>query len=131
MLDAVRTSVHPKVIDCPNPNSGISKITSVAKDGIAVNVRARVTVRTNIQQLIGGATEQTIIARVGEGIVSAIGSSETHKAVLANPDRISKAVLARSLDGAERGLDLALGLLIVAGLLSVATSTPAKGSSMK
>ncbi len=98
ILDAVHTSVNPKVIDCPNPQSGKTTIDAVAMDGIQLRARARVTVRTNIAQLVGGATEDTIIARVGEGIVSAIGSSKTHAEVLANPDRISKAVLARALD---------------------------------
>lgn len=98
ILDAVHTSVYPKVIDCPNPAGGKPTIDAVAADGIQLKARARVTVRTNIRQLVGGATEETVIARVGEGIVSAIGSSESHKAVLANPDRISKAVLARALD---------------------------------
>ncbi len=98
ILDAVHTSVLPKVIDCPNPEAGKATIDAVAADGIQLKARARVTVRTNIRQLVGGATQETIIARVGEGIVSAIGSSHTHKEVLANPDRISKAVLARALD---------------------------------
>ena len=98
ILDAVHTSVLPKVIDCPSATSGKTTIDAVAADGIQLKARARVTVRTNISQLVGGATEETVIARVGEGIVSAIGSSDSHKAVLANPDRISKAVLARALD---------------------------------
>lgn len=98
ILDAVKTSVDPKVIDCPTPTSGKQTIDAVAKDGIQLKAKARVTVRTNIARLVGGATEETIIARVGEGIVSAIGSSATHKAVLENPDAISKAVLARGLD---------------------------------
>ena len=97
-LEAVQTSVYPKVIDCPGRNSGRETLEAVAKNGIQLKVKARVTVRANINQLIGGATEETIIARVGEGIVSAIGSSETHLAVLENPDRISKAVLSRRLD---------------------------------
>jgi uncharacterized protein YqfA (UPF0365 family) len=97
ILDAVRTSVNPKVIDCPERAEGVY-ITAVAKDGIQLKVRARVTVRTNIQQLVGGATEETIIARVGEGIVNAIGSSETHSDVLASPQRISQLVLSRGLD---------------------------------
>ncbi|MCH7521003.1 MAG: flotillin-like protein FloA [Candidatus Marinimicrobia bacterium] len=92
--EAVMTSVHPKVIDCP----ATGNISAVAKDGIQLLARARVTVRTNIEQLVGGATEETIVARVGEGIVSAIGSAENYKAVLENPDTISKAVLARGLD---------------------------------
>lgn len=98
IIDAVSTSVNPKVIDVPNSASGKSTIDAVAIDGIQLKAKARVTVRTNIRQLIGGATEETIIARVGEGIVSAIGSAQTHKVVLENPDRISKAVLARGLD---------------------------------
>ncbi|MEK6797408.1 MAG: flotillin-like protein FloA [Planctomycetota bacterium] len=98
IIDAVNTSVYPKVIDCPSGDSGRSTIDAVAKDGIQLKAKGRVTVRTNIKQLIGGATEETIIARVGEGIVSAIGSAESHKAVLENPDRISKAVLAKGLD---------------------------------
>lgn len=95
LRDAVQTSVNPKVIDCPSHGG---YITGVAKDGIQINVRARVTVRTNIAQLVGGATEETIIARVGEGIVSAIGGSETHLQVLESPQRISKVVLEKGLD---------------------------------
>jgi uncharacterized protein YqfA (UPF0365 family) len=98
VLEAVQTSVYPKVIDCPGANSGKESLDAIAKNGIQLKVKARVTVRANIRQLIGGATEETIIARVGEGIVSAIGSSERHSDVLENPDRISKAVLARRLD---------------------------------
>jgi len=98
VLDAVRTSVHPKVIDCPDPTKGTSMVAAVAMDGIQLKAKARVTVRTNISTLVGGATEETIIARVGEGIVTTIGSAETHKRVLENPDTISKTVLARGLD---------------------------------
>ncbi len=98
ILDAVQTSVNPKVIDCPGAASGRSTIDAVAQDGIQLKVRARVTVRANIARLIGGATEETIIARVGEGIVTTIGSAVTHKQVLENPDRISKTVLAKGLD---------------------------------
>ena len=98
ILEAVQTSVYPKVIDCPGANSGRESLDAIAKNGIQLKVKARVTVRANIRQLIGGATEETIIARVGEGIVSAIGSSVKHTDVLENPDRISKAVLARRLD---------------------------------
>ena len=98
VLEAVQTSVYPRVIDCPAKSSTRQTLDAVAKDGIQLKVKARVTVRSNLQQLIGGATEETIIARVGEGIVSAIGSSQDHKAVLENPDVISKAVLARRLD---------------------------------
>ena len=98
VLEAVKTSVNPKVIDCPAPASGKSTIDAVAKDGIVIKAKARVTVRTNLDRFVGGATEETIIARVGEGIVSTIGSSETYKAVLENPDRISKTVLGKALD---------------------------------
>ena len=99
VLDAVRTSVYPKVIDCPDPEkSPRTMLSAVAKNGVELKVRARVTVRTNIAQLIGGATEETIIARVGEGIITAIGSAADHLQVMENPDRISKAVLARGLD---------------------------------
>jgi uncharacterized protein YqfA (UPF0365 family) len=97
--EAVRTSVHPKVIDCPDPQrSGKTFLSAIAKNGVELKIRARVTVRTNLEQLIGGATEETVIARVGEGIITSIGSSETHLLVLENPDRITKAVLARGLD---------------------------------
>jgi uncharacterized protein YqfA (UPF0365 family) len=99
VLDAVRTSVYPKVIDCPDPEkSGRTTLSAVAKNGVELLVRARVTVRTNLAQLIGGATEETIIARVGEGIITSIGSSQDHLQVMENPDRISKAVLERGLD---------------------------------
>jgi uncharacterized protein YqfA (UPF0365 family) len=98
VLDAVRTSVNPRVIDVPSPQSGKTTIDAVARDGIQVKARARVTVRANLPTLVGGATEETIIARVGEGIVSAIGSAQTYKEVLENPDRISKNVLGKGLD---------------------------------
>lgn len=98
VLEAVRTSVHPKVIDCPDPRQGPGTVSAVAMDGIQLKAKARVTVRTNINRLVGGATEETIIARVGEGIVTTIGSSPTHKKVLENPDMISKTVLSRGLD---------------------------------
>jgi uncharacterized protein YqfA (UPF0365 family) len=98
VLEAVQTSVYPRVIDCPPKGSAKRSLDAVARDGIQLKVRARVTVRSNLQQLIGGATEETIIARVGEGIVSAIGSAQSHKTVLENPDLISKAVLERRLD---------------------------------
>jgi uncharacterized protein YqfA (UPF0365 family) len=97
VLDAVKTSVNPKVIDCPD-RSQSDYITAVAKNGVQMRCRARVTVRTNISQLVGGATEETIIARVGEGIVSAIGSAETHSDVLRAPEGISKTVLQKGLD---------------------------------
>jgi len=96
LLDAVRTCVNPKVIDCPEASNG--KVAAMARNGIQVLVRARVTVRTNIDRLVGGATEETIIARVGEGIISSIGSSDSHKDVLENPASISKTVLGKSLD---------------------------------
>ncbi|HWL16741.1 MAG TPA: flotillin-like protein FloA [Opitutus sp.] len=96
--EAVRTSVDPKVIDCPNPEGGRVTIDGVAKDGIQVKVKARVTVRTNLDRFVGGAKEDTIIARVGEGIVSTIGSAESYKSVLESPDAISKTVLHRGLD---------------------------------
>lgn len=98
VLESVQTSVYPKVIDCPPRGANPPTLDAVAKDGIQLMVKARVTVRANLQQLIGGATEETIIARVGEGIVSAIGSAPDHKVVLENPDMISKAVLKRRLD---------------------------------
>ncbi len=99
VLDAVQTSVYPKVIDCPDPKrSGKTTLSAITKNGIELRVRARVTVRTNIEQLIGGATEDTIIARVGEAIISSIGSSETHFKVLENPNVITRVVLSRGLD---------------------------------
>ncbi len=98
VLEAVQTSVYPKVIDCPARGAARESLDAVAKNGIQLKVKARVTVRANLNGLIGGATEETIIARVGEGIVSAIGSSDSHTQVLQNPDRISKTVLARRLD---------------------------------
>jgi uncharacterized protein YqfA (UPF0365 family) len=98
VIEAVQTSVNPRVIDCPNPVSGKTTIDGVAKDGIAVKAKARVTVRTNLDRFVGGATEETIIARVGEGIVTAIGSSDSYKTVLENPDMISKTVLQKGLD---------------------------------
>lgn len=98
VLDAVRMSVSPKVIDCPDPTKGKAEVAAVAKNGIQVMAKARVTVRTNIDRLVGGATEETIIARVGEGIVTTIGSAMSHKEVLENPDKISKTVLNKGLD---------------------------------
>ncbi len=98
VLEAVRTSVDPKVIDCPNPASGRTTIDGVAKDGIQVKVKARVTVRTHLDRFVGGAKEDTIIARVGEGIVTTIGSADSYKHVLESPASISKTVLARGLD---------------------------------
>ncbi len=98
ILEAVQTSVNPKVIDCPDPAKSRGTVDAVAQDGIQLKAKARVTVRANIERLIGGATEETIIARVGEGIVTTIGSAITYKRVLENPDEISKAVLAKGLD---------------------------------
>jgi len=98
ILEAVQTSVYPKVIDCPSKSSGRDSLDGIAQNGIQLKVSARVTVRANLAQLIGGATEETIIARVGEGIVSAIGSAKEHIEVLENPDKISQMVLSRRLD---------------------------------
>ena len=99
VLDAVQTSVYPKVIDCPDPKrSQKQTLSAIAKNGVELKVRARVTVRTNLEQLIGGATEETIIARVGEGIITSIGSAQSHSEVMESPDKISTAVLERGLD---------------------------------
>ncbi len=98
VIEAVQTSVNPKVIDCPSKEGGRLSVDGVAKDGIQVKVRARVTVRTNLARFIGGAQEETIIARVGEGIVTTIGMEDTYKNVLEQPDKISKVVLERGLD---------------------------------
>ena len=98
IFSAVQTSVNPKVIDAPDPAKGRVTVDAVAMDGIQLKAKARVTVRTNLDQLVGGATEETIIARVGEGIVTTIGSAQTHKAVLENPDSISQKVLGKGLD---------------------------------
>jgi uncharacterized protein YqfA (UPF0365 family) len=106
VLEAVHMSVKPKVIDAPDPSRGTPTVAAVAKDGIQLKAKARVTVRANLDRLVGGATEETIIARVGEGIVTTIGSSETHKQVLENPDLISTRVL-------ERGLDAGTGFEIL------------------
>ncbi|HSJ01908.1 MAG: flotillin-like protein FloA [Verrucomicrobium sp.] len=99
VIEAVRTSINPKVIDCPGADMGKGgKIDAVARDGISLRVRARVTVRTNLDRFIGGATEETVIARVGEGIVTCIGSAASYKDVLENPDSISKVVLQKGVD---------------------------------
>ena len=98
LLGAVETSIKPRIIDVPARSSGRSTIDAVAMDGIQLKAKARVTVRMQLDKLIGGAMEETVIARVGEGIVSAIGSSGSYKEVLENPDTISKAVLAKGLD---------------------------------
>ncbi|MGL6226290.1 MAG: flotillin-like protein FloA [Thermoguttaceae bacterium] len=98
VLEAVRTSVNPKVIVCPDRKGTKTTLNAVARNGVELMVRAQVTVRTNLEQLIGGATEDTVIARIGEGIITAIGSAETHLEVMENPDRISREVLRRGLD---------------------------------
>jgi uncharacterized protein YqfA (UPF0365 family) len=98
ILDAVKTSVNPKVIDCPDPGKGRQFLDAVCRNGIQLRAKARVTVRTKLERLVGGATEETIIARVGEGIVKAIGSAHDHKEVLANPNMITQTVLHSSLD---------------------------------
>ncbi|MFT7618804.1 MAG: hypothetical protein ACI97A_002451 [Planctomycetota bacterium] len=98
ILEAVRTSVNPKVIDCPDSTKGTRKISAVAGDGIELLASARVTVRANLASLVGGATEETIIARVQEGILTTIGSSKSHFTVLENPDMISRQVLGKGLD---------------------------------
>ncbi len=98
ILEGVSSFVTPKVIDCPDPTKGVEMVAAVAKDGIQVKAKARVTVRTRVDRLVGGATEETIIARVGEGVVTTIGSADSHKTVLENPDVISKKVLEKGLD---------------------------------
>ena len=98
LLEAVRTSIFPKVIDCPDPEYASNPtLSAIAKNGVELLTHVRVTVRTNLDQLIGGATEETIIARVGQGIVSTIGSMESHEEALATPDRISKTVLEQGI----------------------------------
>ena len=123
VLDAVQTSVKPKVIDCPDPTkSPTGMLDAVAKDGIRLLIKARVTVRANIDRLIGGAQEDTIIARVGQGIVSAIGSSDSYKHVLENPDKISQKVLSSGLD-AQTGFEIVsidIADISVAGAADVA-----------
>ncbi len=98
IADAVNTSVNPKVIDCPSPTAAMDKLDAVAKDGIRLLCKARVTVRTNISRLVGGAGQDTVVARVGQAIVSAIGSADTYKHVLENPDHIAKRALDSGLD---------------------------------
>ena len=121
VLEAIQTSVNPKVIDCPDPAKGRQTVDAVAKDGIQLKAKARVTVRTNIDRLVGGATEETIIARVGEGIVTTIGSADSHKNVLENPDLISKRVLEKAL---TLGLRLKFFRLISPISMSVTISEP-------
>ena len=125
VLDAVKTSVNPRVIDCPGVGTGsggTGYLDAVAKDGIRLLVKARVTVRANLARLVGGASEETIIARVGQGIVSAIGSSQTYKHVLENPDHISRKVLDSGLD-AQTGFEIVsidIADISVAGVADVA-----------
>jgi len=121
VLDAVKTSVYPKVIDCPDPAKGTGMLDAVARDGVRLLVKARVTVRANLERLVGGATEETIIARVGQGIVSAIGSSTTYKNVLENPDHISKKVLDSGLDAqtAFEIVSIDIADISVAGVVDV------------
>lgn len=123
VFEAVRTSVNPKVIDCPDPMSGgTAMLDAVSRDGIRLLVKARVTVRANLERLVGGATEETIIARVGQGIVSAIGSSTTYKNVLENPDHISRRVLEAGLDAqtAFEIVSIDIADVSVAGVTDVA-----------
>jgi uncharacterized protein YqfA (UPF0365 family) len=122
VVEAVHTSVNPRIIDCPSQASGMAMLDAVAKDGIRLLVKARVTVRSNLDRLVGGATEETIIARVGQGIVSAIGSSNTYKDVLENPDRISRKVLESGLDSqtAFEIVSIDIADVSVAGVGSVA-----------
>ena len=98
VVQAVAMYVRPAVIDCPDPTKGSDTVAAVAKDGIQLKAKARVTVRANLEKLVGGAWTETIVARVGEGIVTTIGSAESYKMVLENPDLISKRVLAKALD---------------------------------
>lgn len=98
VFEAVQISVNPKVIECPDPRTGEETVAAIAQDGIQVKAKARVTVRADINKLVGGAKEETIIARVGEGIVTSIGSAESHTEVLENPDRITQEVLNKGLD---------------------------------
>lgn len=108
ILEAVRTSVNPKVIDCPSEDG--KWISAIAKNGVELLCKARVTVRTNILQLVGGATEETVIARVGEGIVNSIGQCDTHLDVLEAPQRISELVLSRGLDSQTAYLILSIDI---------------------
>src|SRR5438046_5308983 len=114
ILDAVKTSVNPKVIDCPDPSKGRPTLDGVCKNGIQLKARARVTVRTKLDRLVGGATEETIIARVGEGIVKAIGSAEHHTDVPANPNLISQAVLKHSIDSPTALVLLTIAMATIA-----------------
>jgi uncharacterized protein YqfA (UPF0365 family) len=98
VVDAVETRVNPKVLECPPPGAGISEITGVCADGIRIGATVRITVRTELRQLVGGAGADTVVARVGEGIVAAIGRAASHKEILENPERISQYLLEHGLD---------------------------------
>ena len=119
VLEAVRTSINPRVIDCPNPSSGQTRLTAVARDGIAVAVRARVTVRTNLDLFVGGATEETVVARVGEGIVSAVGSAPSYKDVLEKPEVISRTVSDKGVDAATAFEVLSIDIADVLSLIHI------------
>jgi uncharacterized protein YqfA (UPF0365 family) len=99
VFDVVKTCINPKVIDCPDPAKGYATLDAITKDGIQLKVKARVTVRTDIEKIVGGATEETVIARVGEGIITTIGSFETYKKALESPDMISRLVMEKKYDG--------------------------------
>jgi uncharacterized protein YqfA (UPF0365 family) len=98
VFDAVKTSINPKVIDCPDPSRGCLTLDAVTKDGIQLKVKARITVRTKIERLVGGATEETVIARIGEGIITTIGSTDDYRKVLERPDLITTLVMGKGLD---------------------------------
>lgn len=98
VFDAVRTSINPKVIDCPDPTKGCLTLDAITKDGIQLKVKARITVRTKIEKLIGGATEETVVARIGEGIITTIGSTDDYRKVLEKPDVITTSVMGKGLD---------------------------------
>ncbi len=99
VFDAVKTRINPKVIDCPNPVKGCDALDAMTKDGIQLKVKARVTIRTNIEKLVGGVAEETVIARVGEGIITTIGTFETYRKALEGPDLISRLVMEKKFDG--------------------------------
>lgn len=98
VFDAVKTCINPKVIECPDPAKGYATIDAITKDGIQLKIKARVTIRTNIEKLTGGATEETVLARVGEGIITAIGSFETYKKAIESPDAISRLLMEKKYD---------------------------------
>lgn len=98
VFDTVKTCINPKVIDCPDPAKGCATMDAVAKDGIQLKMKARVTIRTDIERIVGGATEETIIARIGEGIITTIGTLETYKKAIESPDVISRLVMEKKFD---------------------------------